>query len=55
MTGRRLRPNPSGITGLSILQPVVLSAVLAPVTAPHDLGRQHPRGEERIARPDPRR
>lgn len=41
MPGRRLRLSPTAITGLSILQPVMLSAVLAPVTAPHNPGWQH--------------
>ncbi len=41
MSGRRLRLNPTAITGLSILLLVVLSAVLAPVIAPHDPGRQN--------------
>ena len=41
MSGRRLRLNPTAITGLSMLLLVVLSAVLAPVIAPHDPGRQN--------------
>jgi peptide/nickel transport system permease protein len=38
---RRLRLNPTGITGLTILSLVLLSAVLAPVIAPHDPNRQN--------------
>jgi peptide/nickel transport system permease protein len=41
MRGRRIRLNATAITGLTILAVVVLSALLAPMVAPHDPGRQN--------------
>lgn len=41
MKGHRVRLNATAITGLAILAVVVASALLAPVIAPHDPGRQN--------------
>jgi peptide/nickel transport system permease protein len=41
MNARRIRLNAKGFTGLAILLLVGLSAVFAPIVAPHDPGRQN--------------